>query len=154
MLDPKTFPRPPKLEKVDTPLAIKWPNGDTIIETTGGYRMLETYHAPTYYLPRSDVKAELIPNNRKTFCEWKGSANYFNIKAPDGTEVENRIWTYEQPSENYQSISGFVCFYVGPWDCYVGDEKVEPQPGDYYGGWQTSDILKDSVKGGPGTLGW
>ena len=32
-------------------------------------------------------------------------------------------------------------------------EKVEPQPGDFYGGWVTNDI-EGRVKGGPGTWGW
>lgn len=45
---------------------------------------------------------------------------------------------------------GYISLYAGPWDCYVDGEKVEPQPGDFYGGWVTSDI-EGKVKGGPGT---
>ena len=46
-----------------------------------------------------------------------------------------------------------MSFYAGPWDCYVDGELVKPQPGDFYGGWVTSEIV-GKVKGGPGTWGW
>jgi hypothetical protein len=38
-------------------------------------------------------------------------------------------------------------------ECRVGDERVIPQPGDFYGGWITSRIV-GPFKGGPGTVGW
>jgi len=37
--------------------------------------------------------------------------------------------------------------------CYVGQEKVHPQEGSFYGGWITDDIV-GPFKGGPGTVGW
>ena len=67
--------------------------------------------------------------------------------------VKGRIWSYEQPTRDFESIRGYLSFYAGPWDCYVDGERVEPQPGDFYGGWVTSDI-EGPVKGGPGTWGW
>ena len=45
-------------------------------------------------------------------------------------------------------------FYAGPLDgCFVDGEKVLPQPGGFYGGWITSDIV-GPFKGEPGTWGW
>ena len=38
-------------------------------------------------------------------------------------------------------------------DCFVGDEQVQAQDGDFYGGWITSEI-KGPFKGGAGTWGW
>jgi hypothetical protein len=38
-------------------------------------------------------------------------------------------------------------------ECYVDDERVTAQEGDFYGGWLTSDV-EGPFKGGPGTAGW
>jgi hypothetical protein len=47
-----------------------------------------------------------------------------------------------------------VAFYPGRMDaCYLDEELVLAQPGDFYGGWLSADIA-GPVKGGPGTLGW
>jgi hypothetical protein len=37
--------------------------------------------------------------------------------------------------------------------CFVGDVKVEPQPGGFYGGWITPEVV-GPFKGGPGSMGW
>lgn len=68
-------------------------------------------------------------NARHTFCEWKGSASYY-----DAGSVKSRIWTYQQPSSRFKEIKDYLSFYVGPWRCYVDDEEVVAQPGDFYGG--------------------
>lgn len=64
--------------------------------------------------------------------------------------MKNRAWSYESPTKGFEAIKGYVSLYAGPWDCYVDGEKVDPQPGEFYGGWLTSDI-EGKVKGGPGT---
>lgn len=89
-------------------------------------------------------------------CEWKGKATYYEVANPTNPSevVKNRIWSYDSPTEGFKAIKGYLSFYAGPWDCYVDGERVEPQPGDFYGGWMTSDIERSSVKGGPGTWGW
>lgn len=156
-LDPRTFPRPPRLERVAKELIIKWPgtNGGTIAHTRNAFWVLETYHPPTYYIPASDVKIPLEHTSRQTFCEWKGLATYFAFTTPTGERVQNRAWTYEEPSRSFTDIKDHISFYADPrWECYVDGEKVEPQPGDFYGGWMTSDIVRASVKGAPGTRGW
>lgn len=98
---------------------------------------------------------DLKKTPRRTFCEWKGPATYFAVPLPGPGEkfVENRAWTYEKPTERFADIKDYVSFYTGPWECFVDSEKVEPQPGDFYGGWVTSEIV-GKIKGGPGTLGW
>ncbi|KAK5012414.1 hypothetical protein LTR39_004165, partial [Cryomyces antarcticus] len=153
-LNVRNFPRPPLLEKTSRHLLIKW-NGKVIAETRQAYWVLETMHPPTYYLPPQSVQAELKPSSRSTFCEWKGNASYWNIADPDNPKhvVSNRIWSYREPTARFAELKDHLSFYAGPWDCYVDGEKVEPQPGDFYGGWKTSDI-EGPIKGGPGTWGW
>ena len=51
-------------------------------------------------------------------------------------------------------IAGYLAFYASRVDaCWVGDERVQPQQGDFYGGWITSNIV-GPFKGGAGTRGW
>jgi hypothetical protein len=37
--------------------------------------------------------------------------------------------------------------------CYVGEERVTPQPGLYYGGWVTAELV-GPFKGVPGSEAW
>jgi uncharacterized protein (DUF427 family) len=155
MMDPRAFPRPPLCERTPRRLQIKW-NGQVIAETQEAYWALETYHPPTYYLPPSSIKIPLQTTSRTSICEWKGRATYYEAANPSKPSevVKNRIWSYDNPTEGFKLIKGYLSFYAGPWDCYVDDEKVEPQPGDFYGGWTTSDIDKSWVKGATGTTWW
>lgn len=54
--------------------------------------------------------------------------------------VSNRIWSYNEPPKEYEAIKGYLAFFVGPWECYVDNERAHPPPSDFYGGWVTSDI--------------
>lgn len=69
--------------------------------------------------------------------------------------MAGKIWSYESPTQPFRPIAGYLSVYASdvPWECFVDDEKVEPQPGDFYGGWSTSE-LEGVQKGGPGTWGW
>jgi len=154
-LNPGIFPRPPLCERTPRHLQVIW-NGQTIADSKEAYWVLETHHPPTYYLPQSSLKVSLLPSTNSSYCEWKGHATYHNLANPAKPEevVKNRIWSYGSPTESFKGIKDYLSFYAGPWDCYVDGEKVEAQPGDFYGGWMTSDIERSTVKGGPGTWGW
>ncbi|KAL8916638.1 MAG: hypothetical protein Q9208_008397 [Pyrenodesmia sp. 3 TL-2023] len=153
-LNVHNFPRPPLLEKTPRHLQIKW-NNQLIADTKDAYWVLETTHPPTYYLPPNSLLIPLTRSSHSSFCEWKGAATYWNIANPgnEAEVVKNRIWSYPQPTKGFSAIKDYLSFYAGPWDCYVDGERVEPQPGDFYGGWVTSDI-EGPIKGGPGTWGW
>ncbi|KAH9235344.1 hypothetical protein K456DRAFT_1834584 [Colletotrichum gloeosporioides 23] len=150
----QSFPRPPLLEKVSKHLRITW-QGEMIADTKDAYWVLETHHPPTYYLPSTSINVPLTPTQRSTYCEWKGAATYYAITAPRTSNVQephvvsNRIWSYNSPTPGFDAIKGYLSFYAGPWDCFVDGELVEPQPGDFYGGWVTSDI-EGIVKGAHG----
>ena len=67
---------------------------------------------------------------------------------------EDAAWSYPEPWEGFELISDYIAFHAGKLDaCYVGSEKVLPQPGNYYGGWITSSVV-GPFKGEPGTEGW
>ncbi|ORX37182.1 hypothetical protein BD324DRAFT_625082 [Kockovaella imperatae] len=162
------YPRPPLLQRTPNLLRVVWTdlegNQTVIAETDKAFRVLETSHPPTYYLPPSSLKLPVQALSRSTFCEWKGQASYYAIRPPGAKKpIENRIWYYKQPNPSFVPLKDHVSFYAstgvdeeevgGRWDCFVDDEKVVPQAGDFYGGWLTSNI-KGKTKGGPGTWVW
>jgi uncharacterized protein (DUF427 family) len=68
--------------------------------------------------------------------------------------VLETAWTYASPKEGFEELVDHIAFYAARVDAaYVGDEKVTPQAGDFYGGWITSNVV-GPFKGDPGTLGW
>lgn len=147
------YPRPPRLEDSAKHIQIIF-NGIAIVDTHQAKRVLETSHPPNYYIPPADIKMEyLLRQNRTSFCEWKGQAGYYTIIVGD-KQAPNAAWFYPDPTPAFASIKDYVAFYPGLMDtCYVDSERVQPQPGDFYGGWITSDIV-GPFKGGPGTWGW
>jgi uncharacterized protein (DUF427 family) len=147
------YPRPPRLEDCSKKISVLF-NGEVVAETRRAKRVLETSHPPTYYIPPEDVGIKsLKPSGRTSFCEWKGRASYFDLRAKDRISRE-AAWAYPNPSPVYSSIRGYVAFYASKVDaCYVGDEKVTPQEGDFYGGWITKNIA-GPLKGSKGTEGW
>lgn len=148
----QNYPRPPALEPVPQRILIRLA-GAVVAETTRALRVLETHHAPTYYLPPGDVAASLRLTPGETNCEWKGAARYFDVIA--GTTTAPRAaWSYAQPTPSFGPLAGYIAFYAGLMDeAWVGDLRVLPQPGSFYGGWITSN-LDGRIKGAPGTRHW
>lgn len=147
------YPRPPRIEKSTRHIRVVF-NGETIADTTNAYRILETSHPPAYYIPQDDIRMEyLMPTNRRTICEFKGAASYWTVQLGD-RKAQNAAWSYGSPSTAYEAAKDHICFYANYMDaCYVDDEKVVPQEGDFYGGWITSDVV-GPFKGAAGTWGW
>lgn len=138
------YPRPPRIEPTARRIRVVH-GGAVIADTTHALRVLETSHPPVYYVPKSDIQAEaLAPSRRQTFCEFKGSARYFDVAG-----VADAAWTYDDGP-----LAGHVAFYASKLDeCFVDDERARPQEGGFYGGWITSDLV-GPFKGGPGSAGW
>jgi uncharacterized protein (DUF427 family) len=148
------YPRPPQLERSLKEIKIVF-NEVIIAQSEHTYRILETSHPPVYYLPPADIQMEyltLVAANQ-SFCEWKGVAGYYNLQVKE-REVVNAAWYYSQPSERFANIKDYLAFYPSKMDaCYVEGELVTAQPGDFYGGWITQDIV-GPFKGGADSWGW
>jgi len=147
------YPRPPRLEAVTEHLRVTF-NGEIIADTNRAYRVLETSHPPTYYIPPEDINMDyLMETDRRSFCEFKGEANYYTVKVGEES-APNSAWRYPSPNRGFEQIKDYISFYASKMDaCYVGDEQVQAQEGDFYGGWITSKIV-GPFKGGAGTFGW
>lgn len=147
------YPRPPRLEDTDKHIQIVF-NSIVIADTRRAKRVLETSHPPVYYLPPDDIQRQyLIPAEGSSFCEWKGTAGYRTVRVGD-KEAKNAAWFYARPTPSFLAIKDWVAFYPSRMDeCLVDGERVRAQPGDFYGGWITSNII-GPFKGEPGTTGW
>ena len=147
------YPRPPRIEDSTKRVTVVF-NGVMIADTHRAKRVLETSGPPVFYIPPEDIRVEYLHHtNRTSFCEWKGNAGYYDITV-DGKRAEAAAWQYANPTPNFTSIRNYVAFYPGRVDaCFVDDERVQPQAGDFYGGWITRDIV-GPFKGEPGTEGW
>lgn len=147
------YPRPPRVEDTSRHLRVIF-GGQIIADTQAAKRVLETSHPPVYYIPTRDVRMEYLERTgQSTWCEWKGRAGYYNVTVGD-LRATNAAWSYPDPVPAYDAIRGHVAFYAQYMDaCYVDGERVRPQPGSFYGGWITNDIV-GPFKGGAGTVGW
>lgn len=145
------YPRPPRIEAIDWRLRVGH-EGSVLAESVGGVRVLETSHPPCFYFPPHSVDmSRLEPSHTCTFCEWKGQARYWHLKTTSGL-IEDVCWAYPDPID--PQIRDHLSFYAGKMDaCFVDGERVEPQAGDFYGGWILSWV-SGPFKGGPGTRGW
>jgi uncharacterized protein (DUF427 family) len=153
------YPRPPRVAATGRRVRVVFA-GSTIADSSRALRVLETSHPPVYYVPLEDVVAGvLVPARKRTWCEFKGEASYFDVVAGGDAAGGVRVaagaaWHYPHPASGNEALAGHVAFYPGRMDeCFVDDEQVQPQQGDFYGGWITAEI-DGPFKGGPGTRGW
>ena len=147
------YPRPPRVEPSTELVEIEL-GGVVVASTTGSWRVLETSHPPTYYLPRDAFVAGVLREaGGSTWCEWKGQASYFDLVSGD-VVATRAAWTYATPTAGFEAIAGAIAVMPGLVDrCTVDGETVVAQEGGFYGGWITSRLV-GPFKGAPGTMGW
>ncbi len=147
------YPRPPRLESFSKNIKI-YLNEALIADTFNSYRVLETSHPPVYYIPLKNINQKfLIKSESSTFCEWKGKGSYYHLKVNDKI-VQDAAWFYTDPKKEFEAIKNHLAFYAHKMNkCLVNGEEVIPQPGNFYGGWITKDIV-GPFKGIDGSWGW
>ncbi len=151
------YPRPPEIRPATARARVVFA-GETIADSANVLRVVETAGAPVYYFPPADVRqGALVEAASVSVCEWKGAAQHYDIVV-GGRRADGAAFAYPDPFDDpecdFSAIAGYVGFYPARVDaCYVGDERVAPQPGNVYAGWVTRAI-KGPIKGGPGTGHW
>lgn len=147
------YPRPPRLESFEGAITIEL-GGRVIASATQSWRVLETSHPPTYYLPPEAFEAGALREaSGASMCEWKGQARYYDLVSGAAVAVK-AAWTYPRPTPEFAAIAGAVAVMASMVDrCTVDGETVVPQPGGFYGGWITSRVV-GPFKGVPGSMGW
>lgn len=147
------YPRPPRVERSDERIRVQ--NGEFVLaETRASFRVLETSHPPTYYLPRAAfADGVLVPTAGSTVCEWKGRAAYADLVV-GASKSERAAWTYPEPAAGFaELLDHWAVMPGGQLTCWVDDEQVIPQAGGFYGGWITGKVV-GPFKGGEGSWGW
>lgn len=147
------YPRPAVAERSDRHVRIDH-RGVLVADTRAAIRTLETSHPPSWYIPPADIAPGVLQRSaRRSFCEWKGHAVYWDLVV--GTErLSDIAWSYPDPTPAFSILRDHVAFYAAPLDrCTIDGEQVRPQPGGFYGGWITGD-LAGPFKGVPGSTGW
>ena len=147
------YPRPPALVRCERRVRIEL-GGVTVADSTNALRVLETSHPPTIYVPPADVDPACIRAAAgRSYCEWKGEATYVDVLAAARCEPR-AAWAYPAPSAPYEALRDHLAFYPGRMDaCWLDDERVRSQAGDFYGGWITAD-LQGPFNGADGTRHW
>jgi hypothetical protein len=87
-----------------------------------------------------------------SLCEWKGQAAYWTVTLP-GQRLERVGWSYPEPFPGFEAIRNYFAFYPAPLECFVDGIRVLPQPGRFYGGWVTPELV-GPFKGEPGSEMW
>jgi uncharacterized protein (DUF427 family) len=147
------YPRPPSAEITERHVVVEFAER-AVADTRRAVRVCETSHPPVFYIPRDDVVEGVLHRaGGGSWCEWKGAATYWDLVV-DGRRAAAVAWSYEDPSRGYEHLRGAVAFYPGRVDrALVDGEQARPQPGSFYGGWITDEVV-GPFKGEPGTLGW
>jgi uncharacterized protein (DUF427 family) len=146
------FPRPPQLAHDSREVVIRWGEVE-VARTRRALCVLETSHPPSFYLPFDDVARHLLQAaGGGSFCEWKGPALYWSL-ADGSRRLDAVAWSYPKPLAGAEALANCIAFYPSQLDCRVDGALVRPQPGGFYGGWITPELV-GPFKGDPGSQGW
>ena len=142
------YPRPPALVPGQQTVLVR-ALGEVLAQGNRCLRVLETFHPPTVYLPPEVVRLELLqPAAGRSVCEWKGVARYFDVVVGE-RRLSRAVWSYPEPTQPFTALAGWFAVYPALMDgCWLDGERVEPQPGGFYGGWITSAV-QGPFKGDP-----
>lgn len=146
------FPRPPRLVRDSREVRVMW-GGREIASTRRAVCVLETSHPPSFYLPWDDVARQYFELAVGTsLCEWKGRARYWSLI--DGARrLESIAWSYPEPMADAELLAQCVALYPAALECMVDGARVCAQPGGFYGGWITPELV-GPFKGEPGSAAW
>ena len=94
--------------------------GETLAKSDRAVRLEETGLPARYYIPRDDVRTDLLrPSDHTTTCPFKGEASYWSVQVGDDVH-ENLVWSYEPPIPDASGIAGLMCFYAERVDLALG----------------------------------
>ncbi len=146
------YPRPPRLVS-DAREVTVFAGDIEIARTRRAMRVLETASPPTFYLPPQDVRVDLLSAALgSSLCEWKGRARHWTVRTGERRLVA-AAWSYDDPFPEFAALRDLISFYPSRLACHVDGIRVLPQPGEFYAGWITPEVV-GPFKGGVGSSGW
>lgn len=101
---------------------------EVVAESTRPRVLFETGLPPRYYLPKLDVRLDLLrPTETKTRCPYKGVASYWTV-AVNGKEFKDIVWAYPTPLPECSKIENLLCFYDEKVDAVYVDGELQTRP--------------------------
>ena len=99
-------------------------DGEVVAETDHPVVLEETGMPLRYYLPRADVRMDLLrATSFETTCPFKGQASYWTLEL-NGAVHDGIVWSYETPIPQAEGITGLMCFYNHRVELEVDDSVV------------------------------
>lgn len=97
-------------------------DGELLATTDNALRLDETGLPARYYIPKSDVRMELLqPTSFHTSCPFKGEASYWSAEV-GGTRHDGIVWAYEAPISAAAEIAGHLSFHPNDTEIRVNGE--------------------------------
>ncbi|MDQ3661131.1 MAG: DUF427 domain-containing protein [Actinomycetota bacterium] len=101
---------------------------ETVADTTRPRLLFETGLPTRYYIPRADVRMELLRRtDSSTRCPYKGIASYFSAEVRDESH-EDIAWTYDAPIPECPKIESLICFFNEKVDELWVDDELQEWP--------------------------
>jgi uncharacterized protein (DUF427 family) len=88
--------------------------GQVLAETTRARMLFETGIHTRFYVPKEDVRGELVASDRRSYCPYKGEASYWSLG-----EHQDIAWSYEDPLPDGPLVKGLVAFWDERVDVFV-----------------------------------
>lgn len=86
-------------------------DGEIVADSKRPVILYETGLTPRYYLPKEDIKMDLlIPTETKTQCPYKSIASYWSVFIND-KEYKDVVWSYKDALPEVHEIKGLLSFY-------------------------------------------
>lgn len=99
-------------------------DGVLLADSSRPMLLFETMLPTRYYLPREDVRADLIPSPTRTVCAYKGEASYLSPTV-GGQPVPDLAWTYPDPQREASEVRGLVSFFDERVDVVLDGTRLE-----------------------------
>jgi uncharacterized protein (DUF427 family) len=99
-------------------------DGQLLATTDRALRLEETGLPARYYLPKADVRMDLLrPTSFHTTCPFKGEASYWSADV-GGRSHDGIVWAYESPIPAVAELAGYVSFYPDRAEVTVDGELL------------------------------
>jgi uncharacterized protein (DUF427 family) len=100
-------------------------DGEVVAETRRPTLLFETGLPVRFYMPREDVRGELlVPSDKRTLCAYKGEASYWSVRRGDAVHAD-LMWSYPEPLADNRQIEDLVAFFNERTDISVDGETLD-----------------------------
>ncbi|MEU1199371.1 DUF427 domain-containing protein [Streptomyces sp. NPDC005813] len=99
-------------------------DGTLVADTRRPVLLFETGLPTRYYIPREDVRLELLtPTDHSSGCPYKGTAEYWSWRGAADVPPDV-VWSYPEPLPAVGAVRGLLAFYNEVVDIVVDGERI------------------------------